>query len=162
MELNQTQIKILKDLMIASGKKGNLPNSAILIDNAGKIAGESGSLVATSKDATAHAERLVIEKVCKMSNSPMIPQYKLISVFEPCLMCLSATWWAGIKEVYYIIPASKYWDSIPWAAEGKNIDKNDLINKFSEKMKFKHLSEYEKDFSGVFDDYIKNIISRNT
>lgn len=161
MKLSQIQINILKKLMMTSGKKGNLPNGAILIGAKGKIIGKAESLVATNRDATAHAERLVIEKVCKKSKSPLIPRYKLISVFEPCLMCLSAVYWAGIKEVYYIIPAYKYWNAIPWVSESKKINKNDLIDKFSEKINFEHLGIYEKEFSKIFDEYVKHLISRN-
>ena len=149
MKLSTEQIKTLKKLTILAGKKGNLPNAAIIIDNDGNIIGQSQSLVATSKDATAHAERLVIEKVCKANKSCVIPQYKLISVFEPCLMCLSASFWAGVKEVYYIIPASKYWNEIPWISESKKINKQDLIAKFSEEIRFIHLRSYEKDFVNI-------------
>ncbi|MBU3924676.1 nucleoside deaminase [Patescibacteria group bacterium] len=161
MKLSQIQINTLEKLMITSGKKGNLPNGAILIDRKGKIICKGESLVATNKDATAHAERMVIEKVCKKIKSPIIPHYKLVSVFEPCLMCLSAAYWAGIKEIYYIIPACKYWDAIPWVSESKKINKNDLAGKFSEKIKLEHLGEYEKEFSKIFDEYAKNLILRN-
>ncbi len=161
MKLSQIQINTLKKLTITSGKKGNLPNGAILVDAKGKIIGKAESLVATNKDATAHAERLVIEKVCKKNKSPIVPRYKLVSVFEPCLMCLSAAYWAGIKEIYYIIPACKYWDAMPWSSESKKINKNDLVGKFSEKIKLEYLGEYEKEFSKIFDEYVKNLISRN-
>jgi len=161
MKLKIEQIKTLKKLTILAGKKGNLPNAAIIIDDVGNIIGQSQSLVATNKDATAHAERLLIEKVCKKNKSCVIPQYKLISVFEPCLMCLSAAFWAGIKEAYYIIPASKYWNKIPWASESKKINKQELVSKFSEKIKFIQLKTYERDFEKIFDEYVSNLISRD-
>lgn len=145
--------------MISSGEKGNLPNASIIIKN-DFIAGQSESLVATNKDATAHAERLAIEQVCKKNRSPLIPEHQLVSVIEPCLMCLAAAYWAGIKKIYYIIPASKYWDKIPWITESKTVNKNRLVEKFLEKVRYKHLAEFEDDFCKIFNKYVDKVIPR--
>lgn len=161
MKLTNEQIDKLKSLAINSAKKRNLPNGAIIISQNGKIIDFSESLVATNTDATAHAERLVIEKVCKKEKSPVIPQYILITILEPCLMCLSACYWAGIKEIYFLIPSSRYSKKLPWITESKKLDKKMLIKKFEEKINYCHLKEYEEEFVAIFDKFIKKVIKRN-
>ncbi len=160
MKLIEPHLRILKKLAISSGKKGNLPNSAIIINKDGVIKGYSESLVATNTDATAHAERLVIEKVCKKNHLPVIPEYNLITILEPCLMCISASYWAGIKNIYYIISSSKFYNDLPWITESKKINKIQLINQFEEKINIIHLKEYETEFIKLFSSYIKRVIKR--
>ncbi len=152
MKLTQSQIRILRELVTDSGKKGNLPNAAIVVEGK-NILGSSGSYVASDKDATAHAERLVIQKVCKREKKFLLPKCALITVFESCLMCFGAAYWAGIKSVYYIIPAKMYIDEIPWCGESKKLDKRKLSKLLSEPIKFVHMKAYTKLFSGFFDSY---------
>ena len=158
--LTKQQIRKLKQLSIDSAKKRNLPNGAILVDDKNQIVSFSQSLVASNTDATAHAERLVIEKYCKKVKSPIVKNIKLITVIESCLMCLSACYWAGIDEVYYILPASFYWEKIPWLIESKQIDKQKLINQFEPPVKLFWLKDLVDEFKPIFEEYVKNVISR--
>lgn len=160
MKLTNVQLARLKSLAINSGKKNNLPNGALIVLNSGKIIGDSESLVATNTDATSHAERLVIEKVCRKERSPIISQYTLITILEPCLMCIGACYWAGIKNLYFILPSSKYFDQLPWITESKALDKETLIKKFEERMNYYRLKEYEKEFTKIFDRFVKQVIKR--
>lgn len=91
MKLKLRQLDLLKQLMISSGKRGNLPNASII------VAGDG----------------------------------------------------------------SRYWNKIPWVAESKTIDKHRLVKKFLEKVKYEHLSDYEADFSSIFDEYVHKVISRD-
>ncbi len=161
MKLPNNIIEELKQLMIVSGKKGNLPNGAVLIDSkTHKLLASSPSLVATKNDATAHAERLVISQYCQKIKKPFFENAILITVFEPCLMCLSAAYWAGIKEVWFIIPASAFWDKIPWMAEGKKLNKQKILKKFNPPLTLKHLSAYEKEFTQIAEAYLERVIKR--
>lgn len=162
MKLSPELIKALKELALSSGEKHNLPNAALIVNKKGGIIGSSESLVATNTDATAHAERLVIEKVCKKEKSPLIPNYILLTVLEPCLMCLAAAYWAGIKKIYYIIPSSRYFSQIPWITESKNINKKNLVKKFAEPVVYQAIKSYQKEFEELFDKYINKVIKRNT
>ena len=159
MNLTDEQVKVLKDLAIEAGKKRNLPTSAILIkDN--KIAFKAASSVASDNMTTHHGEILVINQACQKEKSSMIKGYTLVSAFEPCLMCTSAAFWAGIKEIYYILPASKYIKNIPWCSELKETGKQDIIDRFTEPVKVTKLDQYEKEFAPIFDEYVKNIVER--
>lgn len=160
MKLTDCQLTELKRLMISSGKKHNLPNAAIVISESGEIIGASESLVATNLDATAHAERLVISKVCKKEKSPTIPHYNLIAVLEPCLMCISAAYWAGIKNIYFIIPSSRYYDKLPWITESKKLKKAKVVAWFEERIGYYHLEKFEKEFVKIFDQFVNKVIKR--
>ncbi len=160
MELTKSQIQTLKSLAIDSANKKNLPNAALMLDG-NKIVESEGSYPASTPDATAHSERVVITNVCKRIGKFLLPAtYSIVSIFEPCLMCIGAAYWAGIKKIYYIIPASKYVDKIPWATESKTIDKHKLIAQFNEKMEIIKLDKYEKEFTALFDEYVKKIVRR--
>ncbi len=160
MELTKEQIQKLKELAVDSANKKNLPNAALMLDG-NKIVESEGSYPASKPDATAHAERAIIEKVCRKTNKFLLPaNYTIVSVFEPCLMCIGAAYWAGIKKIYYVIPASKYINKIPWATESKTIDKNKLIAQFNEKMELIKLSKYEKEFTALFDRYVAKTVKR--
>lgn len=162
MNLSQEQLGILQKLARSSGEKANLPNAAIIVGKNGSIIESSESLVATNTDATAHAERLVIEKVCKKLKSPIIGGHALITVLEPCLMCLSACYWAGIQNLYYIIPSEKYRDKIPWITESKKIVKQKLSTELEPPVRLVHLKQHEEIFEEIFDSYLERVIPRKT
>jgi guanine deaminase len=150
MELSLDQIKQLKDLMANSARKGNLANSGLVIEN-GKTVATAESWVVTNHDATSHSERMLVEKVCKAKGNNYTPGLTMVTVCEPCLMCMSACAWAGYKKLAYIIPASKYIDKIPWMSENTEINKQDVAKTFSEPIELIQLSKYEEEFSKVFE-----------
>ena len=150
MNLTQKQINTLKELMTNSARKGNLPNSGLVIENEKTIA-TAESLVVTNHDATAHSERMLVEKVCKAKRNNYTPGLSLVTVCEPCLMCMSACAWAGYKIIAYIIPASKYINKIPWISDNMKVDKQEIANTFSEPIKLIHLLQYEVEFSKIFE-----------
>jgi tRNA(Arg) A34 adenosine deaminase TadA len=53
------------------------------------------------KNPLEHAEILAIKKVLKKMNPNSMKKCTLYSTCEPCLMCMGAIHWAGIKEVVY-------------------------------------------------------------
>ena len=151
MKLTIKQTQLLKDLMTNSAKKGNLANSGLVLEN-GKMIASAESLVFTNKDATAHSERMLVEKVCKLKKSNYTPGLTMITVVEPCLMCMSACSQAGYKEVAYIIPAKRYVNKIAWMTDVKeDVDKQKIAQSFNEPIKLTHLGEYEEEFSEVFE-----------
>lgn len=80
----------------------------------------------------------------------------MVTVSEPCLMCMSACAWAGYKEIAYIIPAKKYVDKIPWMTETKGVDKQKIAQSFSEPIKL--TQKYEKEFCQVFEKAMVNLL----
>ena len=157
MKLTLEQINQLKELMINSAKKGNLANSGLVIEN-GKTIATAESLVVTNHDATSHSERMLVEKVCKAKGNNYTPGLIMVTVCEPCLMCMSACAWAGYKKIAYIIPASKYIEKIPWMSENTKINKQEVAKSFSEPIELIQLGQYEKEFSKVFETEMANLL----
>lgn len=160
MELTETQIKLLKDLMIQSARKGNLANGGIVLED-GKIIASAESLVVSDTDATAHSERILVEKVCKLKHNNFTPGLTLVTVTEPCLMCISACSWAGYKQIAYMIPAKKYIDKIPWMAEITKINKQEIANSFHNPIELIHIDELENEFSKVFEEEMKYLLEKS-
>lgn len=77
------------------------PFGCIIIDEDGFVIGTGVNRVVLNKDPTAHAEIVAIRNACKYVDSHSLEKCKLYCSCEPCPMCLSAIYWAGIKEVYY-------------------------------------------------------------
>lgn len=57
--------------------------------------------VTTENDPTAHAEVMAIRNACKKLNTWKLEGCVLYSSCEPCPMCLSAAYWAGIKIIWF-------------------------------------------------------------
>jgi tRNA(Arg) A34 adenosine deaminase TadA len=150
MNLTQQQIDLLKELMTNSARKGNLANSGMVFEGEMMIA-SAESWVVSNHDATAHSERMLVEQVCKSKKANYTPGLIMLSVVEPCTMCMSACSQAGYSQICYIIPASRYVTKIPWMTDGIKINKQELTQNFSEPLELIHLSEYEEEFCGVFE-----------
>lgn len=157
MNLSEEQIDTLKKLMRGSARKGNLANSGLVLGD-GKTIASSESLVITNHDATSHSEIMLVEKVCKERKSNYTPGLVMVTVCEPCLMCISACVWAGYSEVAYIIPAEKYLSQIAWISETRGLDKESLIKSFHPSIRLTRLSQYEEEFSKVFEEEMKKLL----
>lgn len=77
----------------------------------------------------------------KVSNSRDLKGAVLYSSMEPCLMCFSASYWAGISKIVYACSREKvsklhYEGSYNLAEIGK---------KFKRKIELSHLEEMEKE-----------------
>lgn len=136
--------------MKRSAKKGNLANAAMVIEK-GKTLVSAESWVVSSQDATAHSERMLVEIVCKIKHSHLTTGLTMVTVVEPCLMCLSACSQAGYAEIYYIIPASKYIKRIPWMSDCADIDKAHLAQTLSQPVKLIQLKDNENEFHKCFE-----------
>lgn len=150
--LTPDQIHLLKKLMISSARKGNLPNASLVLQN-GNLIASSESLVATNHDATAHSERMLVETMCRRKKSHYTPGLDMISVVEPCLMCLSACSQAGYSTLGYIIPAHRYIRKVLYITDA-TINKQDVTQTMISKIELIHLSEYTNVFCKVFEKVI--------
>ena len=150
MELTREQIDLLKELMANSARKGNLANSGMVLENGNMIA-SAESWVVTNHDATAHSERMLVEKVGSIKGANYTPGLTMVTVCQPCLMCLSACSQAGYKQLAYIIPAKKYVEKIPWMSDNTKINMEEIAKTMTDPVELIHLSEYEQEFSEVFE-----------
>ena len=85
-------------LQMRAGKGG--PFGAVVVRK-GKIVGRGFNLVTSTNDPTAHAEIVAIRDACKRLKTFQLDDCELYTSCEPCPMCLSAIYWARIRNVYY-------------------------------------------------------------
>lgn len=77
------------------------PFGAVVVDTTdGSLYVASNSVLATH-DPTSHAEINAIREACKKKGTHDLSGCILYTTCYPCPMCLSASIWANIKEVYY-------------------------------------------------------------
>ena len=72
-----------------------------VIERDGKLIGKGHNTVLKNHDPTAHAEINAIRDACRNLKKHHLTGAVLYSNFEPCPMCLSAIYWADIREVYF-------------------------------------------------------------
>lgn len=89
-------IELSKQSIITGGG----PFGAVIVKEGKVIAAASNSVTQTN-DPTAHAEINAIRKACTALNTFSLEGSELYTSCEPCPMCLSAAYWAGIKKIYF-------------------------------------------------------------
>ena len=80
--------------------RGGGPFGAVIVKD-GEIISTGGNTVTLTNDPTAHAEVNAIRRACQTVNSFKLEGCVIYSSCEPCPMCLSALYWAGVSCVYY-------------------------------------------------------------
>ncbi len=79
---------------------GGGPFGAVIVKN-NEIIGSGSNRVTQDNDPTAHAEMVAIRAACQAVNNFELAGCTIYVNCEPCPMCLSALYWAGIKEIYF-------------------------------------------------------------
>jgi tRNA(Arg) A34 adenosine deaminase TadA len=159
MDLTREQIDLFKELMTNSAKKGNLANSGMVLEN-GKMIASAESLVVTNHNATDHSERMLVAKVCQEKGVNYTPGLTMVTVCQPCLMCLSACSQAGYKTLAYIIPAKKYVEKIPWMSDNTKINMEEIAKTMSDPIELIHLEGHEQEFSEVFEKEMASLLNK--
>jgi len=80
--------------------RGGGPFGAVIVKD-GEIVATGVNSVTIDNDPTAHAEVSAIRNACKKLDSFKLDGCIVYSSCEPCPMCLSALYWAGVKKIFY-------------------------------------------------------------
>jgi len=88
------------ELSKISVERDGFPVGAIVVKN-GVVVGEGLSDGKNSKDATSHAEIEAIRDASKKLDTRDLFSCTIYSSMEPCLMCLSASFWAKIEKIVF-------------------------------------------------------------
>jgi len=87
---------------LAAYKKDEVPVGALIVDTkSGKIISRAHNLSEHSKDCTAHAEILAIQKACKKLGTNRLRGMDIYVTLEPCAMCAAAISFARIEHLYF-------------------------------------------------------------
>ena len=76
------------------------PFAGVIVKD-GQIVGEAYNHVIADTDPTAHGEVMAIRDACKKANTISLAGCDLYTTGEPCPMCLSAAYWAGISRIFF-------------------------------------------------------------
>ena len=98
LAINEARINII------TGDGG--PFGAVIEKN-GKVVGIGRNTVIRDNDPTAHAEIMAIRDACRNLSSHDLKNCTLYASSYPCIMCMSASYWANIKEVFYSTSAQE-------------------------------------------------------
>ncbi|MBE6188840.1 MAG: nucleoside deaminase [Rikenellaceae bacterium] len=88
------------DLSIENVAQGGGPFGAVIVRN-GEVIATGTNRVTESCDPTAHAEVSAIRAACAALKDFKLTGCTVYSSCEPCPMCLSALYWAGVERIYY-------------------------------------------------------------
>ena len=88
------------DLSIENVDNGGGPFGAVIVRGDEGIA-TGGNNVVPHCDPTARAEVSAIRKACQKVGDFKLEGCRIYTSCEPCPMCLSAIYWAGIERIYY-------------------------------------------------------------
>ena len=81
-------------------QKEEVPIGCVIVLD-GKIIARAYNMRQTKRLATAHAEILAIEKVCKKIKDWRLDKMEMYVTLEPCAMCAGAIANSRIKKVYF-------------------------------------------------------------
>ena len=88
------------DLSIENIDTGGGPFGAVIVRN-GEVIATGANRVVPNDDPTAHAEVMAIRNACTKLGTFQLNDCTIYSSCEPCPMCLSALYWAGVKRICY-------------------------------------------------------------
>ena len=103
MNLTDTDTRFLREairLASESVAEGGGPFGAVIVLG-GEVLARAANRVTPDHDPTAHAEVRAIRLACDRLASHDLTGATLYASCEPCPMCLSALYWAGVSRIYY-------------------------------------------------------------
>jgi tRNA(Arg) A34 adenosine deaminase TadA len=99
-ETDKKFIKMACELASKNIDNGGGPFGAVIVKD-GEVVSTGCNCVTTIYDPTAHAEVNAIREACSKLQNFKLEDCVIYSSCEPCPMCLSAIYWAGISKIYY-------------------------------------------------------------
>lgn len=79
---------------------GGGPFGAVIV-RGGQLVATGTNRVVPNNDPTAHAEVMAIRNACQTLGTFQLDGCTIYTSCEPCPMCLSALYWAGVRRICY-------------------------------------------------------------
>ncbi len=102
-QFSETDIRFIEmasELAEKNVDNGGGPFGAVIVRDNEIIATGVNTVILTN-DPTAHAEINAIRNACQIERNFNLYGCIVYSSCEPCPMCLSALYWAGVSRIYY-------------------------------------------------------------
>ncbi len=100
IDYNPEYMDLAARLSAENVDRGGGPFGAVIVRE-GEIIATGVNSVTLDNDPTAHAEVSAIRAACRKLDTFQLKGCIVYSSCEPCPMCLSALYWAGIKKIFY-------------------------------------------------------------
>ena len=134
MNLDKKVLDLLLKNAEKAFKKGEIPVSAVILDQFGKIISYSNNDRQRKCNVLGHAEINAILKAEKKVRDWRLDGYSMIVTLEPCNMCSVIIKESRLDKVYYFLPKKN--DDNLWEI---NINKEQINNYKEYTSKFKQL-----------------------
>ncbi len=134
MKLDKKILDLLLKNAEKAFKKGEIPVSAVILDQDWKIISYSFNDRQKKCNVLGHAEINAIIKAEKKIRDWRLDGYTMIVTLEPCNMCSTIIKECRLDKVYYFLPKKKEDDS--WEI---NINKEQITEYKEYSSKFRHL-----------------------
>ena len=141
MNLDKKVLDLLLKKAEKAYKKGEIPVSAVILDQSGKIISYSNNDRQRKCNVLGHAEINAILKAEKKIQDWRLDGYCMIVTLEPCNMCSVIIKESRLDKVYYFLPKRN--DDISWEIN---------INK----VQIKEYKEYTSKFKQLLTDFFNN------
>lgn len=126
--------------------KGGGPFGAIIVKG-DEVISTGANSVTLLNDPTAHAEVLAIRNACAQLKDFRLSDCIVYSSCEPCPMCLSALYWAGVKKIFF---ANTKED-----AAAIDFSDNFIYEELARKREYRHLPAIHVDGTGAIKAFEK-------
>ena len=120
--------------------KGGGPFGAVIVKG-DEVISTGANSVTLLNDPTAHAEVLAIRNACAQLKDFRLTDCIVYSSCEPCPMCLSALYWAGVKKIFF---ANTKED-----AAAIDFSDNFIYEELARKREYRHLPAIHVDGTGA-------------
>ena len=98
--LDRQFMQMAIELSIENVANGGGPFGAVIVRD-GEVIATGTNRVTAKNDPTAHAEVTAIREACAKEQSFKLDGCTCYTSCEPCPMCLSALYWAGVSRIVY-------------------------------------------------------------
>lgn len=126
--------------------KGGGPFGAVIVKG-DEVISTGANSVTLLNDPTAHAEVLAIRNACAQLKDFRLTGCIVYSSCEPCPMCLSALYWAGVKKIFF---ANTKED-----AAAIDFSDNFIYEELARKREYRHLPAIHVDGTGAIKAFEK-------
>lgn len=103
-----------------------------------------------------HAESKSIDLAIEKLNI-QLSNCVLYASMQPCLMCLSRSYWAGIRKIFYAISKSNVPSEICYES---NLNYLDITSRFNEKIELVQIEELENNALNIVNKWLDNYNSK--
>lgn len=79
---------------------GENPFGCVIVDRAGRVIAAAHDRVEADHDPTAHCDVLAVREACR-AHGPDLSGCTVYTTSEPCPMCFTAMWLAGVERIVF-------------------------------------------------------------